>query len=66
MINDIRKAADVVNAYLTQHGPQYTDELLLRLIQEDDLLERAIGWLACEAKIVISMEDDRELISLVS
>jgi len=65
MIKDIGEAAGEIYHYLEKNGPQLVDELRVKLFQDDDLLNRAIGWLAREAKIVITTENDREVISLV-
>jgi len=65
MIRDIGAAAGEIFRYVKSNGPQYVDDIRRKLFQDDDLLNRAIGWLAREAKITISVEDDREVISLV-
>lgn len=65
MIRDIGTAAGDIYRYVEGNGPQYMDDLRRKLFQDDDLLNRAIGWLAREAKITISVEDDREVVSLV-
>lgn len=65
MIKDIGLAAGDIYRYLEKNGPQFTDDLRIKLFQDDDLLNRAIGWLAREAKITISMQKDREVISLL-
>ena len=65
MIRDIGAAAGEIYRYIEENGPQLMDDLRLKLYQDDDLLNRAIGWLAREAKITISVQDDREVVSLV-
>ena len=65
MIKDIGEAAGEIFRYLEKNGPQLVDEVRMKLFQDDDLLNRAIGWLAREAKIVITLEDGREVISIV-
>jgi len=65
MIRDIGTAAGEIYRYIEGNGPQYLDDLRRKLFQDDDLLNRAIGWLGREAKISITLEDDREVISLI-
>jgi hypothetical protein len=65
MIKDIGEASGEIYRFLEKNGPQFVDDLRVKLFQDDDLLNRAIGWLAREAKIVITMEGDREVISIV-
>ena len=63
-LDQIGETAGAVWSYLDSHGEAPTSKLMRELSQSRDMLQRAIGWLAREDKIVLCKNGAAETIRL--
>lgn len=63
-VDQIGEAAGAVWAYLDLHGEVPTSKVMRELSQSRDMLQRAIGWLAREDKVVLCKNGAAETVRL--
>ncbi len=64
MSESISRTAGVIWNYLDKNGPTTVSQLTRNINETDKLLQRSIGWLAREDKIVIETVNRAETLSL--
>jgi hypothetical protein len=64
MSESISKTAGVIWNYLDNNGPTTVSQLTRNIKETDKVLQRGIGWLAREDKIIIETINRAETLSL--
>jgi len=63
-VDQVGETAGAVWSYLDAHGEVPTSKLMREVSQSRDMLQRAVGWLAREDKIVLRKNGAAETIRL--
>jgi hypothetical protein len=64
MSDSISKTAGVIWKYLDNNGPTTVSQLTRNIKETDKMLQRGIGWLAWEYKIIFETVNRAETLSL--
>jgi Protein of unknown function (DUF2582). len=64
VLDRVGLTAGAIWHYLSENGATSVPKLVKELTEEEKIVQRSIGWLAQEDKIVIEMADRIETISL--